>query len=214
MHLHCHLKSCIEDYGPLHGFWLYAFERYNGILGSAPTNKRSIEIQLMDHFVHDSSVMLEQLPLEFQEEFKRHFSSVSHSSRFVGSVADALAPSTIQVESSSPWTIPRYLQLSSSRSRYILDDVQCQTLLRLNSELYGTSSTRIELPSFCWKYQSLRYNEKLLGSHRSRSDSLSLVFVTWNCKYFGPILIPVTNNEIVRPARINSFVTHHYLWWH
>ena len=81
MHLHCHVKSCIEDYGPLHGFWLYAFEHYNGILGSAPTNKRSIEIQLMDHFVHDSSVMSEQLPLEFQEQFKRHFSSVLHSSR-------------------------------------------------------------------------------------------------------------------------------------
>ena len=208
MHLHCHLKSCIEDYGPLHGFWLYAFERYNGILGSAPTNKRSIEIQLKDHFVHDSSVMSEQLPLEFQEEFKRHFSSVSHSSQFVGSVADTLAPSTIQVDSSSPWTVPRYIQLSSSRSRYILDNVQCQTLFRLYSELYGTPSTSIELPSFCWKYQSLRYNEKLLGSHRSRSDSSSLVFVTWNCKYFGPVLIPVTNNEIVRPARINSFLSH------
>ena len=38
MHMHCHLKSCIEDYGPLHSFWLFAFERYNGILGSIPSN--------------------------------------------------------------------------------------------------------------------------------------------------------------------------------
>ena len=59
MHLHGHLRSCIEDYGPLHGFWLYAFERYNGILGTAPNNNRLIEVQLMDHFVHDSSVMAE-----------------------------------------------------------------------------------------------------------------------------------------------------------
>lgn len=29
MHMHCHLSACIKDYGPLHGFWLYAFERYN-----------------------------------------------------------------------------------------------------------------------------------------------------------------------------------------
>ena len=29
MHMHCHLKSCISDYGPLHAFWLYAFERYS-----------------------------------------------------------------------------------------------------------------------------------------------------------------------------------------
>lgn len=28
MHMHCHLKDCILDYGPLHGFWLFSFERY------------------------------------------------------------------------------------------------------------------------------------------------------------------------------------------
>ncbi len=38
MHLHMHLKSCIQDYGPLHGFWLYAFEGYNG-----PNNNRSAD---------------------------------------------------------------------------------------------------------------------------------------------------------------------------
>ena len=27
MHLHCHLRACITDYGPLHGFWCYTFER-------------------------------------------------------------------------------------------------------------------------------------------------------------------------------------------
>ena len=56
MHLHAHLKSCIEDYGPLHGFWLYAFERFNGILGSAPNNNRTIESQLMDRFINDSII--------------------------------------------------------------------------------------------------------------------------------------------------------------
>ena len=29
MHLHCHLKSCVLDYEPLHGFWCFSFERYN-----------------------------------------------------------------------------------------------------------------------------------------------------------------------------------------
>ena len=42
MHMHCHLKACILNYGPLHGFWLYAFERYNGLLGAIPNNKRSV----------------------------------------------------------------------------------------------------------------------------------------------------------------------------
>lgn len=34
MHLHLHLKDCIENYGSVYGFWLFSFERYNGLLGS------------------------------------------------------------------------------------------------------------------------------------------------------------------------------------
>ena len=33
MHLHTHITDCILDYGPVYSFWLYSFERYNGILG-------------------------------------------------------------------------------------------------------------------------------------------------------------------------------------
>ena len=47
MHLHCHIKECLVDYGPGCNFWLFACERMNGFLGSVPTNHHSIEIQLM-----------------------------------------------------------------------------------------------------------------------------------------------------------------------
>lgn len=26
MHLHCHLTECVQDYGPIFGFWLFSFE--------------------------------------------------------------------------------------------------------------------------------------------------------------------------------------------
>lgn len=32
MHMACHLKDCILDYGPLPAFWCFSFERYNGLL--------------------------------------------------------------------------------------------------------------------------------------------------------------------------------------
>ena len=32
MHLHGHLKDCIFDVGPLHSFWCFSFEQFNGIL--------------------------------------------------------------------------------------------------------------------------------------------------------------------------------------
>ena len=54
MHMHCHLASCIREFGPAHSFWLFPFERYNGILEGQPTNNRSIELQLMHRFQRDN----------------------------------------------------------------------------------------------------------------------------------------------------------------
>ena len=46
---------CIRDFGPMNSFWLFSFERYNGILGDRPTNNRSIEAQLLKRFVDDNA---------------------------------------------------------------------------------------------------------------------------------------------------------------
>ena len=47
MHMHSHLADCLLDYGPVYSFWLFSFERYNGILGSYSMNNKSIELQIM-----------------------------------------------------------------------------------------------------------------------------------------------------------------------
>jgi len=57
MHLHCHLHSVLMDYGPVFGFWLFSFERYNGQLGSTLTNNRSVEIQFMRDFLKERFLM-------------------------------------------------------------------------------------------------------------------------------------------------------------
>ena len=48
MHVHCHLAECLHDFGPAHTFWLFAFERYNDMLGSIPSNQKGIETQIME----------------------------------------------------------------------------------------------------------------------------------------------------------------------
>ena len=69
MHLHCHLRECIEDYGPVNSFWLFSIERYNGLFGRIPTNNKSIEIQLMHRFTNDSSLAHLDLPEDFPDTF-------------------------------------------------------------------------------------------------------------------------------------------------
>ncbi len=69
MHMHCHLKDVLLDYGPVYGFWLFSYERYNGILQHQPTSNRCIEIQIMRRFLQDNTAYAFQPPAEFQDDF-------------------------------------------------------------------------------------------------------------------------------------------------
>ena len=70
MHLHTHLLDCVMDYGPVYAFWLFSFERYNGILGDYGTNQRAVEILLMRKFTSNQFMRDIPLPNTFQERFK------------------------------------------------------------------------------------------------------------------------------------------------
>ena len=69
MHLHNHLKEVILDHGPVTSFWCFSFERFNGILGSTQTNKRSVELQLMRQFLMSRYLKDVTLPTMYQDEF-------------------------------------------------------------------------------------------------------------------------------------------------
>lgn len=75
MHLLAHITDCIRDHGPVYSFWLYAFERMNGILGSFQTSNRDVTVQLMRKFQSMQSVSLDQWPEEFKHEFSPMFES-------------------------------------------------------------------------------------------------------------------------------------------
>ena len=89
MHLHLHLKQCFLDFGPPHAFWCFAFERYNGILGSYHTNKRAVECQFMKKFLinqsmhqlllNGNSFLKEFFPMKSMTEYESHGSSRSIS---------------------------------------------------------------------------------------------------------------------------------------
>lgn len=71
MHLHAHIADCMLDCRPVHSFWLYSFERYNGYLGTLPNNNRSIELQLMRRFNRDSMISEINYPEYFKEELQK-----------------------------------------------------------------------------------------------------------------------------------------------
>ena len=70
MHLYSHLVDCVLDYGPVHSFWRFSFECYNGILGEFGTNQRAVEIQLMRKFTSSQYMNDLHWPVAFQSVFK------------------------------------------------------------------------------------------------------------------------------------------------
>ena len=119
--MHCHLRSCILDYGPLHGFWLYAFERYNGILGTIPNNNRSIEVQLMRRFLRE-----------------RHFLPLFTQRSNSGSFADTVSTEHITLPSAdhrNNEALSAQIKLPDNCSRYILNGRELDNLLHLYRKL-------------------------------------------------------------------------------
>ena len=77
MHRHCHLSDCIKDYGPIFGFWLFSFERYNGMLGKFPNNQKHIEVQLMQRFETEMELYALPLPGSLQDLFFPLFKAIT-----------------------------------------------------------------------------------------------------------------------------------------
>ena len=64
MHLHLHLKQMLLDFGPSHATWCYAFERFNGFLGSYYTNHKAIEPQVMQRFSQHQGIYATAIPYQ------------------------------------------------------------------------------------------------------------------------------------------------------
>jgi hypothetical protein len=193
MHMHCHLKECIDDYGPCHTFWCYAFERYNGILGSLPNNNKMIEVQLMRKFLEEVQILCSPVPEKYADEF----ASIIPKSCDSGSL---LIPS-LQTGCERDWTISssfHNIEIPSSSSRHALTLSEKESIAKMYTELYNVREIDITLSSVYEKLSHASIYGKQLGSSRSRMASSSLVFI--DLKEF--------NNEIIKLARINYFCKH------
>ena len=120
MHMHCHLATCMKDFGPLQSFWLFSFERYNGILGNQPTNNRSIELQLIKRFVRDS-IHLDLLNISMP--LAEHFSDVTHqyAKQFQSTNESRL------IEKQCPYNMPAKFNLTilDDHEKTLLKSVEC-----------------------------------------------------------------------------------------
>ena len=76
MHLHIRLADFVMEDGPGYSFWLFSFERYNGILGKYPTSSKSIELHMMRKFARDQDLDDLEFPAEYQGQMEPLISKV------------------------------------------------------------------------------------------------------------------------------------------
>lgn len=152
MHLHCHLSECMMDYGPLHSFWCFAFERYNGILGSMPNNNRSIESQLMQRFLTENQALSYSIPDEFSEDLLPVFPKMHNT----GSVADTLSSAgyndTVDVHEWTFDSLESFIQLPKFSCKCVLSENQLDSLVKLYSTLYSVQVTARDIVHTCLSY--------------------------------------------------------------
>ena len=201
MHMHGHLKEVIEDYGPVFGFWLFSYERYNGILGNQSHNNRDIEYQLLNRFVRDNLVYAFEFPHEFQEDFR----NVCCTEEFaVGSLHDTAMP--VEFPSIS-------VETPSHSRRCILDHDDMACVLNIYEKLKHVRGTEqgVTVNAIHVRYTTITYQGFKYNSSKSRQQSQQFIALAeWDPELFGPPPTPISDqlhpDAKFRPVRVKHYI--------
>ena len=214
MHLHTHLLDCILDYGPVYSFWLFSFERYNGIIGEYGTNQRAVEIQLMRKFTANQFIKDIPLPVEFQEHFKPVMERLV--SKQAGSLQDHCSPegsiarNVILSSMLSLGPVQKGLAWSNNDSSFVCcgphyrDCLDAESLPHLKA-CHATIFDGVDEASITGhfnRYASCKCSSERYGSSLSRGDRSSFILARW-CALGGKI---DSSGLDLRPGVIDYFM--------
>ena len=186
--MHGHFKNVVEDYGPVYSFWLFAYERYNGILGYQPNNNRAIEPQLMGRFLKDNLAYCFDFPSELSEECSSLCSTMSNT-HSVGSVRETLSG---DVDCNTTVTF------TSACARCVFDEIDIYYVLALYKKLYNVVNCDVTINSIFLRYNSLLLRGRMYScSQSSRTESQYIALPEWDEDLFGPSPTPVIDCTLI-----------------
>jgi len=179
-HLHLHLPDVYKDYGPCYGYWLFSFERYNGILGKYHTNQLSIEIQLMRRFIENIHVRNIAKPFALSPEhypvFKTLLGATSN-----GSASDTLfGQATHSADDSSDVASLQTcnIELLPPFVLYHFDRSEFSNLMTCYQKFISDVDI-LEIPQICRMYNKIIWLSQRLKSSRYPKKSQTCVLAHW-----------------------------------
>lgn len=201
IHLHCHLKNVLLDYGPVHEFWLFSFERYNGFLGNQSTNNREIEVQLMKQFMKNSFVQ----SITFPEEYKTQFSAFVTTEKSIGSVGETSMVTQVAADYYTSLTLP----FKYTKDGFDLETVGLLKLLLGKVSLHHVVDNDINVNTIFLKYSSITISGKEYSSSIKQRKGPCIMQALWKEELYGtmPTVLPESYlpGSNIRPVKVHYY---------
>lgn len=210
MHFATHIIDCILDFGPIYGFWLFSFERMNGIMGSYHTNQRAVETQIFHKFLRNQSLALAQSPPVFREVFEECIQGLSivDSTSVRGEQVTVLKDATVlnlahgDVQVGPELYDAKLVTLCGRKSSGLLDTDSTKHLAESLEAFLGPID-RTKFTGAHNKYSSIKFVNTVFGSVTSGLHKRSCrVLASW-CGLDGEIN---SRGSSPRPGQIIAFL--------
>ena len=210
LHMACHLKDIILDYGPVYGFWCFSFERYNGILENMKKSWMCPEKQLLQKFL--DLQLVSDLDLASLSLIHAQIKMLRQSENVSGSVTQMTFEGVDVIEQAKLLT--GQISCIDAREKPFHRIVQplcekCFTDMEMTfiTEVYqllypNTALTRVS--RFYMEFKNLIVNGEEFISSKSRSQRSPAIIAHW------PLItgVDVTGEALPRVGVIQSFIRH------
>ena len=184
MHLHGHLKETIERYGSIYGFWAFSFERYNGLLADFPTNKRSVEIQIMRRFqqVGFTADIKHRDFGEFGNLFSDFVNAKQPDRQFIANPSlHAAVQEPLETVDKNVWSDLSHLSVKQEGYKLVsISRQETEYLSKMYQALYQCPINADDLARTAKKYSSVFWGNDTYGSSSSfRCKNYKTVMAKW-----------------------------------
>lgn len=212
MHMHLHLSKSVLNYGPVHAFWCFPFERYNGVLGSFQKNWISPELQMTRKFLAYQNLLIMDvstvLPPDLREFFEHQVYEVNASE---GSVEQSQVDSLdlLEYKKSCTSTLSNIdaseglMYTCSRKYEALFNSIEVESLTSVYSTLYPGLMMR-HVPMVYERFHELKTFNQTFLSVGARGNHSSGICAYW-AGINGKIL---TTCEHLRVGIIQYFIRH------
>ena len=225
MHLHCHLKDCLLECGPVHAFWCFSFERFNGILGGMQVNGRSIEIQLMRKLQTSRFVWDVNFPDKFQDTFLPFFNqerTESVEGLIVRNATKLVKTACCLTVGDIQWSDLSLVGFPNSFKHFVFSVDELRTLLECYKTLYPGQLVEVT-SNIARKYSNVKLGAEKFGSKMDcRNLRSARIMASWtgddgSIDFTSPKRPGVVLFYFMHSVKINDQCHQHafaVVWWY